>query len=202
MAIKIGKGVKTFGASLFDGILSFSIGSQSYTMKVPVLQNYGFQMNEHDNPDVFCLLVNDKTKLVLRKDGTGSIMNASDNALLKNFAVSIPKELLNPLIVAGGAVIYHEVRKASLVTTCIIKETNTGVISFNDYAESFVFDIRDGHEYITDLSLQLGVAYPTLLYKEGTLGRLVSEWKQDEEPKVLYYIPGNVITHTSIGVLY
>ena len=199
MAIKLAKNVKTVGASLYDGILSINIGEHNWLINVPVKQNYGYQLNEHNNPEVFCFLYNDETKLVIRRDGTGSLINKGNTCLIKNFVVEIPKELTNAVVVNGGSVVVAEVSKGSLATTCIIESKNIGILSVDDFSESIIFDIREASEYITDLSLQLGATYPVLVWSEGVCYR--REDVNNPNSRVLYKVSGTVVLHQAQSII-
>ena len=193
MAIKLAKGVKTIGASLYTGDLSISIGGNNWIIKVPVKQNYPYQVNEHDNPTIFCFLSNDDTLVVIRRNGTGSLINKKQNALIKNFAVELPKELMDVEVHPGGAVLHKDRSKATFTTVCFIKSKWLGIISLEDMNESVVFDIREAQQYLIDLSMQASVAYPVLYYESGRF--TCRSNPNDVNSKPLYTFDGKVLQH-------
>lgn len=199
MAIKLADGIKTLGASLLDGNMSITILDKTWNIPVPVKQNYGYQLNEHNNLDVFTYLYNKETILVIRRDGTGSMMWKDTKVLIKNFFVEIPQELINGRIAWGGSAIMLDSGKATLATCYIIPEHYIGIYSMDDRIYSVVFDIRGAQEYVTDLALQQGRTYPTLLYGDGKFTKRSDPGDPTSRP--LYTFSGKVIEHQTPMVL-
>ncbi len=197
MAIKLASGVATLPASVKDGKVFLDILDHHWEIEVPIKQEYPMQLKDYDNPAVFGLFTNEKTMLIIRRDGTASVIHKSDKALYKNFVVEIPEELLSTEVQAGGMARYVSHTKGTLLTTGVIKSLCVGIITLDAANYSVVFDTRKNYEYITDLCLQQGVSYPTMFWQDYTLIR--REDINDPKSKMCYKIEGDLITHQAVG---
>ena len=202
MAIKLADNIKTLPASLYDGKLCLSIGKHKWEIPVAVKQVYNMQVNEHNNVDVFCFLHNNETKLVIRRDGSASVIKKEGDILIKNFFVEIPKELLNGVVSSGGVVTETEKKTSTLAYTYILRDRRVGILSLVNSSVCMVFDVNECVEYVHDLSIQMGPTFPPLELTEGIAYRY-KEVETKEQLKVLsgrqvlYKVVGTIIPHSS-----
>lgn len=200
MSVKLANNVRTVGASLYNGILAVTIGPDTWTIEIPTKQNYSFQINEYNNANIFCYLYNDDTELVIRRDGTGSLIKRKTMSLIKNFAVNIPVELKDVDLYHGGLANFKGTGISDFINLCVIKSKGTAIISFDSHGDSIIFNIKDCFSYLTDLTLQLGPSYPLLFYDSD--GKFTKHMEADNsESKVLYEFSGSVLQHPSILAL-
>ena len=199
MAVKLAKGVRTVGASLYEGLLAITIGPDTWAIEVPTKQNYLFQLNEYDNPYVFCYLYNKDTELVIRRDGTGTLAKKGSLALIKNFSVKIPTELKDVEVYPGGLASFANTEIADFVNICIIKSKGTAIMSFDTHGDSVIINVKDCFSYLTDVSLRAGIAYPPMFYENGKFERHAEA--NNRESKLLYEFSGAVLNHPTIMVL-
>lgn len=199
MAIKLAKGVATVPASVIDGKLSLNLLGHHWDIEVPIKQEYPMQLQDYESGAVFGFFINDKTILVIRRDGTASVLNRSNNALYKNFVVEIPEVLLSMDINNGGMAKYDKTTKGTLITTGVIKDLSLGIATLDTTNYSVVFDTRQNYEYVTDMCIQQGVGYPVLFWQNHELVR--RENNDDAQSKVLYKVTGETIVHQSTTIL-
>ncbi len=199
MAIKLANNVATVPASVSGGVLSLDLLDRHWDIGVPIKQEYDMQLRDWNNQALFGWFTNEKTILLIRRDGTASVVNKETKALYKNFIVEIPKELLQMEVRPGGLATYETRNKDTLLTVGILKDFYLGILSMDSGLYSVVFDTRVNFEYITDVCLNQGVSYPPLSW-QGDYFLRRKEYK-DPKSEILYKIQGKVISHDADSVV-